>query len=144
MQIKKTFEGRKAVEADPPRVRQARRKILGSFLSTCIGWLAVILGVAAIFHQLTSNGMFFCGAVALGFWLLILVPLYVFVPRTSKLWRTPICTVIGAAIGALLLLGFSIAIGDSRESAIFCSIGAVFGGVACCFAAATARYFHPA
>src|SRR5260370_30541600 len=39
-------------------------------------------------------------------WLLLLVPLYLFVPSSSSLWRWPVCTICGAVAGYLIMLGF--------------------------------------
>jgi TIR domain len=174
--IKKSSEGRKLTEASPHRLRQALRKILGSFLSACIGWLIVAL-VAAIVPSLQVqphlgfwprlyNFIFVLGIFVLPSWLLVLLPLYLLVPRTSKLWWIPICTAAGALSGALITAGCYFAISRSMatlsdhftidsigpldfSAPVFNVLGltalaAVFGAVTCCFGAATANYFHHA
>jgi hypothetical protein len=180
LQIKETSEGRKAAEAAPHRLRQTLRKILGSFLSTCVGWLIAALVASVIVSQRIESGFWrnlpfsiiALGYVVLPVWLLVLLPLYLLVPRTSKLWRTPICTAIGAASGPLITLGFVFALwlytkAVSGELLIFqgtyvawaevsgksveilstldvTALEVVFGGVTCCLAAATAHYFRGA
>ena len=86
-------------------------------------------------------------AIALPIWLLILLPTYMFLPRSSALWRTSVCTTLGGLAGALIafviilvLLGF--------EGVLFlwmCILaGAMTGAVTCWFGAATVNYFHNA
>jgi hypothetical protein len=36
-------------------------------------------------------------------WALILIPLYLFIPSSSMLWRWPICTLFGAVAGFLIV-----------------------------------------
>jgi WD40 repeat protein len=189
---KRVAEQRKPAEKTPDWLPRAFRKIVGGFVSACIGWLAAF-SCAAVFvlnsgapkvRVRDANPEVWAGAssvalvspdtmlfVGLLVWLLVLLPLYVFVPRTSKLWRVPICTAIGAVSGALITLGVLTAIGVYEYgilSASFlqayahtlnvedlvligrigakglCLVGAVFGGVTCWVGAATANYFHRA
>jgi hypothetical protein len=83
--------------------------------------------------------------IALPIWMLILLPLYTLLPRSSALWRTGICTTLGTLAGALLaFLAMFIPGGFETVAALWICLwtGAVVGAVTCWFGAATANYFH--
>lgn len=95
------------------------RIVWGSFVAVLIAWLAaiVLLEVAQvvnfIFHrdQLAWNALWVTPfwfsmwilAFALPVWLVALVPMSLFVSRSSILWRWPVCTACGALAGALVV-----------------------------------------
>lgn len=124
--------------------RNVNRRFLGSFLSACAGWLTLgaVVAVFSIFHSDPNSHeqpvVVFGGVLlATSFfvfatWLLIFVPIYLFVPMQSVLWRWPVCTLCGAAAGAAIMcwLGAVGIIG-----------GGVVGGVTCLFASLTRRRF---
>jgi hypothetical protein len=78
-------------------------------------------------------------------WVLILVPLYLFVPWHSILWRWPICTACGALAGfAIMTLFFGGISGFDQLSSgawDFYVIAAVVGGVTCLVGALTKHIF---
>ena len=90
----------KALDADPAKRYQnaaqmadALRKVkLIDWRHTSVtGWGGTI-AFALIF-----------GKFVFGTWLFVLLPLYLFVPLRSVLWRWPVCTACGAVCGALIL-----------------------------------------
>ncbi len=94
------------------------RLVWGSFLAVVIGWLAaiVLLGSAYAFdyihhhdeaswNRLWIMPLWFSVAIwifALPVWLVVLLPLSLFLPASSALWRWPICTACGVIAGALV------------------------------------------
>jgi len=96
-------------------------QLVGTVVALLAGWCAGLLFVEAtvivenlrysdytwdaVLHTpITYIGAFIYFTVPV--WLLLLVPLYLFVPSSSSLWRWPVCTICGALAGYLILLGF--------------------------------------
>jgi hypothetical protein len=95
------------------------RIVWSSFVAVLIACLAAIalLEVAQVVNfishrdQLTWNVLWVTPlwfsmwilAFALPVWVIALVPLSLFVPRSSLLWRWPVCTACGAVAGALVV-----------------------------------------
>jgi hypothetical protein len=65
------------------------------------------VALAILFHVGSFEGLvFMCemvGIATLPVWLLILLPLYTLVPRTSVLWRPVVCTLLGCISRPVLL-----------------------------------------
>ena len=128
-----------------------RRRILGSFLSALVGLgvLVVTYYICAVAaHQSAGVGILilaaiFGGAFVFATWLVLLLPLYLFVPRTSLLWRWPVCTVCGALAGPAIV--FACYGQDSFRRSDFPTLmllGTVTGAATCLFGSLTARFFR--
>jgi hypothetical protein len=126
------------------------RRILGSFLSAFIGWLALVFVILAwsllnifaapsipnlIRFNLVSGVV--AGTLIFATWLIALVPLYLLVPLQSILWRWPICTICGSASGAAIVLAFG-----PQVPSIYMMLSALVGGVTCLFASLTKFRFQ--
>jgi peptidoglycan/LPS O-acetylase OafA/YrhL len=88
--------------------------------------------------------LFMIGVFVVPVWLFVLLPLYVLLPRSSRLWRPRICTVCGAVSGAILLTLFFAVSGVEPFGLLllFLPIALVVGAVTCFVGSATAPYFH--
>lgn len=139
-------------------VKDAFWKALGSLAAVLVGWGSGLIVVAAfslffaLRHEtswsevLSGLGLYFflIGGFAVPIWLLILLPLYVLLPRTSALWRVSICTVLGTCVGVVIMLAYLL-IGGGLAALILWQlvvIAAVVGGITCFFGAMTADHFH--
>jgi hypothetical protein len=103
-------------------VRNIARQIFGAFVAVFTGWFAAVVFeeiVTAIYlwidpistrpEQLYSNPMIsglFMSFWIVPTWLLALVPLYLFVPTSSVLWRPAVCTPCGAVAGIVIAWPF--------------------------------------
>ena len=121
----------------------------GSFLAVIVGWLAalVLLEVVYVFTSIRERDdtswivllampLWWSAAIwafALPIWLFALLPLSLFLPSSSFLWRWPVCTVCGAIGGAIVVaLVFPfLGQGIPPEIWFFYSLGAVVAGVTC-------------
>lgn len=138
-----------------------RRRVFGSALSAFVGWftLNAFLFVWAFFtrHEHHSNppipnewlvGPAFVAAYSAAFvfatWVVALLPLYLFVPLRSVLWRWPICTFCGALAGALIMFAFFGPHSPDSKSTAIIILAAITGGVTCLFGALTASRCHHA
>jgi hypothetical protein len=78
-------------------------------------------------------------------WLVVLIPLYLFVPSSSALWRWRVCTAFGAVVGVAVItfwLGGLPGLGRvSSEAWSFYVAAAIVGGIACLTAALTQHRF---
>ena len=81
-------------------------------------------------------------------WLFLLIPLYLFVPASSVLWRLPICSACGVLAGLVIVglwfQGIPGVGGIAPEAWSFYLIAAIVGGVTCFTGALTKRVFKPA
>ena len=135
------------------------RRILGSFLAAAVGWippvlLLVIIGLIDWRHtSVTGWGgtiafALIFGKFVFGTWLFVLLPLYLFVPLRSVLWRWPVCTACGAVCGALILffywrlLRLPVTAHEIRDEMPSLIVAAFVGATACLFGSLTARRFH--
>jgi hypothetical protein len=131
------------------------RRILGSFLAACVGWLplnliALIISLLDWRHtSVTGWGTVIAVAIAsaqfiFGTWLILLVPLYLLVPLRSVLWRWPICTLCGALGGALIQFSWWRWYGAPFSNQEVPSlVGAAFiGAITCLFGSLTAKRFQ--
>ena len=79
-------------------------------------------------------------------WLIVLIPLYLFVPRSSVLWRWPVCTACGALAGALMMLWYHGGVPGFGELTTdawsLVADAALVGGITCLTAALTRDRFH--
>jgi hypothetical protein len=135
------------------------RRLLGSAASAVAGWVCGFLGLGGIgivativfdrsslselWSQIWWPFLFAFGFV-LPLWLLFLLPLYLFIPSNSVVWRCWPCIFValcvGAVIGAirLALVG---ALGDT-DLFLFTVESALIGGFACLFAVLSRRWLH--
>jgi hypothetical protein len=135
------------------------RMVWGSFVAVVIAWLAAIVLLEAaqvvnfISHrdQLTWNVLWVTPlwfsmwilAFALPVWLVALVPLSLFLPRSSLLWRWPVCTACGAVVGALVVaVVFPFPQrGIAPEIWFPYTLGGIIGGITCLVGSLTRRRF---
>src|SRR5262249_36621190 len=131
------------------------KQFLGVLVAVIGGWLAGILFafVGAAVDVTTHSGKVTSIALFVQPWivalgspvfiypvLLALVPLYFFVPRSSFLWRWPICTTLGALAGVCIVFGFfSRPDVNPPESKLSWYILAAVIGAATCFVGSTTR-----
>jgi hypothetical protein len=136
------------------------RVVWGSFVAVLIAWFAAIalLEVAQVVNfishrdQLTWNVLWVTPlwfsmwilAFALPVWLVALVPLSLFVPSSSVLWRWPVSTACGAAAGALVVAVVFPVLGPgiAREIWFPYTLGAIIGGITCLVASLTRHRFE--
>jgi uncharacterized membrane protein len=136
------------------------RVIWGSFVAVLIGWLAAVALleieriVNFVYHrdQLSWNVLWVTPlwfsmwilAFALPVWLVALVPLSLFVPRSSVLWHWPICTVCGALAGALVVAVVFPLPGRGIAPKIWFpyTLGATIGAITCLVASLTRHRFE--
>ena len=126
--------------------RRINGELLGSFICVCVGWLTLGLAFAVYiataerryleFFEVAGGVLLVSSPFVFGSWLLIFVPIYLFVPSRSILWRWPVCMLCGAVAGAVIMY----ALGLGSEPAFSIS-AAVVGGVTCLFASLTRRHF---
>ena len=126
----------------------------GSFFSAFMGWLLVVLP-AFLFSLFVPAGPVFvfyyavvCALIVLPLWLVVLWPLYRWVPRRSPLWSCPVCTLCGLAGGTLiaaLILGLPRPLPFLEN--FFCALfgclllGGLLGAATCLCGSLTAVYF---
>jgi hypothetical protein len=142
-------------------VHNIAKQLVGTTVAVIGGWCGALLLCGGLylfdaFHQRQhlDSQLLFGGTIAMsGFmalfivpvWVLILVPLYLFVPWHSILWRWPICTACGALAGfAIMTLFFGGIPGFGQLSSgawDFYVIAAVVGGVTCLVGALTRHIF---
>ncbi len=113
------------------KIKPVLRAVGGSFLATLIGW-----SVGAACWLVWAPIAFVCmGFVILPLWLVVLMPLYLFLPRESVLWQAHLATPLGAAAGGLLVVAFFALTGAWKDGSMFFLLyalnGATTGGTAC-------------
>lgn len=144
-------------------VAHIAKQILGAAVAALAGWFAAILfyEVVAIVellqqpHYIAPGGLVVGAIVAtwvMGYfiipiWLLVLIPLYLFIPSSSPLWRWPLCAACGSGAG-LLVIGYFIrgvpgVGGVSSEAWLEYTMAAIAGGVTCLTGSLTKRRFKP-
>ncbi|MBV9657726.1 MAG: hypothetical protein JO295_06410 [Verrucomicrobia bacterium] len=85
----------------------------------------------------------YTGVFIFGTWLLVLWPLYVFVPLQFPLWRWPFCTFCGATAGFVIMAVFLRRVPSlSDPSFPLIATAALAGGCTCLFGSLTATRFH--
>jgi hypothetical protein len=93
-----------------------------------------VFGFDALFAAVAAAFVF-------GTWIVVLIPLYLFVPLRSSFWRWPKCTICGAVSGAAIM----VVIGNGMEPQIlfvYAGLAAMAGGVTCLFASLTRYRFQ--
>ncbi|MGB8342689.1 MAG: hypothetical protein WCE51_13960 [Chthoniobacterales bacterium] len=137
------------------------RQVFGSLVAVATGWLAAIVFIevstavellqqphyivpeALIVGPITAA--WFIAYFIIPVWLLVLLPLYLFVPSHSALWRWPVCTVCGAIAGLLIIsLTFGVSVDASamvKGPWDFYVLAAIVGGITCLTGALTRRVF---
>ncbi len=99
--------------------RGIAKQILGTIVAVLAGWLAALLyvelsGVVQLLqqpHYIVPEALFvgpitagvFMAYFIIPVWLFVLIPLYLFVPPSSPLWRWPICTACGTLAGITII-----------------------------------------
>ncbi len=139
------------------------RQILGTLIALLAGWCAGLIVVEASTalellrqpHYIVPSALIETPITmawifiyfTLPVWLLVLVPLYLFIPTSSVLWRWPVCTLCGAVAGYLILnLIFVILVRPSMYSLLtgpwsLYALAAIIGGITCLVGALTRRRF---
>ena len=102
------------------------RALAGTTVAVLSGWAAGVLFVALVCvvtfpaaHRTSGTVVAslwntpFAFAIFMWFfiapvWVLAFVPLYLLVPRSSVLWRTSLCTTLGALTGVLVMLALHV------------------------------------
>jgi hypothetical protein len=143
------------------------KKIFGSFLSILCGWSCGWACLVVIYffgnRQYDYNhisdaiwsdlGVFLLmGIFILPSWLLAFMPLYVFMPRKSFMWRWYVCTPLGGLAGAIILLSpvayseliiYHAKISDILSTWPLSLPAAVVGSVTCLVGTLTFDRFNP-
>jgi hypothetical protein len=83
-------------------------------------------------------------AFALPVWVVALVPLSLFLPRSSLLWRWPVCTACGAVVGVLIVaVVFPFPQrGIASEIWFPYALGGIIGAITCLVGSFTRRHFE--
>jgi hypothetical protein len=135
------------------------RKLEGSIISAVTGWsagqaIAVSFFIWKGFHYPLSRErgewlfMLFFAAISAIFvfpvWAVVFLPLYLFIPAHSILWRWPVCTACGILAGPVLIWGWHCVFEPQASGAFpFLFLASVIGGVTCFTASTTRpRFFH--
>ena len=143
--------------------RSIAKQIVGSVVAVLSGWLAamIALEVTTIIELLHQPHYIVPGALLVApievsmvmswfvipVWLFVLIPLYVFLPSSSVLWRVPVCSACGVVAG-LLVVGFWLGgipgtHGFAAEGWWLYIFAAIVGGVTCLVGALTRERFKP-
>jgi hypothetical protein len=75
-------------------------------------------------------------------WLIVFVPLYLFVPLRSFLWWWPVCTACGTTFGGVVMYLLSQPHPQDGDSPLFTSWAAMTAGILCLFASLTMPKYH--
>ena len=135
------------------------KQLFGSFVAVLCGWGAGILfallwaavdvavrpGKVPVAALIAAPWIVALGSVSfiLPVWLLLLVPLYFFVPRSWPLWRWPICTASGV-LAAICIVGMFLSRPDVNPPESILSwyiLAAIVGGVTCFVGSVTRERF---
>ena len=132
--------------------------LLGALVAIASGWLAgilaaLLLAVVAIVahpHQVPVGALLAMPwVVAIGSLIFIiptsiaLVPLYLFIPQTSLLWRWPVCTTLGVVSAVCIVAVFLAQTNRNPPESVFSwyVLAAAIGGSACFVASKTHERF---
>jgi hypothetical protein len=124
------------------------RKIVGSLLAACAGCIAGAFAMVLAFDGTWRDPRWFVlwffsiGVFVMPVWLLLLAPLYIFIPRTSVLWHPGLCTMLSAFSGLAIMIVFTAfkpPIGGPVW--LLWIVGALVGAVTGYYGAATADTF---
>ena len=143
--------------------RHLAKQLLGTALAVLGGWLAALLFCGALYlfgpsqqRQPMDAGLLFGGTIMMSWfmawfivpvWVVILIPLYLFVPPHSTFWRWPVCTACGALAGFTIMAVFFGGIpgfGQLSSGAWdFYILAAIIGGITCLIGSLTRHIFKP-
>jgi hypothetical protein len=120
--------------------------MMGSAIATCVGTAA---GAAALLLYGWSLPWWLASLVIAQFtvpvWLLVLLPLVIWLPPTSRLWHPFFAVVLGALAGALILaICLFIWSREIYLVLIYVPFGALIGGVTALVGSLTRRQFYDA
>jgi len=144
--------------------RGIAKQLLGTLVAVLSGWLAamIFLEVTTMIdlfrnpHDVVPAALWVAPLTismvmswfVIPVWLLILVPLYIFVPSSSPLWRPAVCCVCGIAAGVLIvgfwLGGIPGTGGFAPEGWWLYVFAAIVGGVTCLVGSLTRHHFQQA
>ena len=142
--------------------RAIGRQIVGTLIAVLSGWLAALIFIEVLTLVGLVGGKSDTAPAALWatplefgvgmwvfilpIWLIVLVPLYLFVPLSSALCHWPVCAALGAAAGLVVMTAFFgfPHIGAGHDSWPFHVIAGIVGGVTCLVATLTKHRFKPA
>src|SRR5436190_11004840 len=133
------------------------KQLAGAAVAVIVGWLAALIFIELVTafqllqepHYIVPEALFvtpiefglYMSLFIVPVWLLVLVPLYLFVPVGSMLWRWPVCTLCGGVAGVLVMAlwirGLPGAGGVASEAWYLYIMAAIVGGVTCMTAALT-------
>ena len=146
-----------AASAPIPAKASVPRRIWGSVLAAFVGWLAIntlLIGLSIVLNAEWKSALWdwlqsalaealISGMVIGLVWLFALMPLYVFLPLRSWLWRWYVCTLCGALAGAAIMLWYlHFRAWGWNDVLVAVAMGAIPGGVTCLFGSLTAKRFH--
>jgi hypothetical protein len=143
-------------------VHRVAKQIFGTIIAVLAGWLAAMFFIEAMTsiellqqpHYVVPEALLVAPitvSIVMAYfvipvWLFALVPLYIFVPSSSVLWRVPICSACGVVAGlvivALWLRGIPGVGGVAPEAWSLYVIAAIVGGVTCFIGALTRHRFR--
>src|SRR5947207_2058802 len=127
------------------------KRVLGSIASVSFGWIvAMTVCIVLASFTPTADPSFWSSlrtTIVLGglyvgvplavelfvLWVVLLLPLYVLVPRRRRLWRWPVCVCCGGLIGSLPGIG--------AKDWLPATLGASVGASICLFGSLTRNYF---
>jgi hypothetical protein len=127
------------------------RRFLGAFLSFFVAWL-FLQTIALIFTH--TRGLyrvwwvdpvyFALGSFPFVFvpWLIVFLPLYLFVSPRSVLWWWPVCTACGMTFAGVLMYLLSQPIAQYEPNPLFIALASMTGGIICLFASLTMPNYH--
>ena len=120
------------------------RKIIGSAVAVLAGTVTGIIAMLLLGWDDWHACLFMIGIFALPAWLLVVLPLHVLLPGSSRFWRPTISAGIGAASGAMLLTVYFAFSGDAPFVLIvlFLPIALIVGVVTGLVGSALARCYY--
>jgi hypothetical protein len=144
--------------------RRIGKQFLGTVVAVLAGWMTALLVLEATTaiellqqpHYTVPDALivgpivsaWFMAYFILPVWALILIPLYMFIPSSSILWRWPVCTLCGAVAGLLIVgvvFGGIPGVGHVSSGAWGSYILAgIVGGVTCLIGSLTKHIFKSA
>ena len=123
---------------------QILMKVLGSVIGPTIGAaVGLVLMRLGGWTDWRACGLMI-GLFVIPVWLWVLLPFYILLPSSSRLWRPLICAGLGAISGAILVtLYFALSRDVPFELALlYLPFAVIIGSVTCFVGALTARFFH--
>ena len=144
--------------------RSIAKQVLGTLVALLSGWVAALLLLEVITlidvlrkpHEVVTDALWVTPLTVsiviswfvIPVWLLALIPLYVFVPSSSVLWRVPVCSACGVVAG-VIIVGFVFrgvpgTGGLAPEAWWWFISAAIVGGVTCLVGSLTRHRFKQA